>query len=322
MQNRTNLKNNVVKNFNEKGDMITMENEDIKKVANMIMTDDCEQQSANIHNDVFKVVLIKIGFNDGHSYVGSIEAFHSDKNADYRAPGEKTITWIDAKGTFVEKVKTIYNIITEKVNLFSTKKKHYKLLFVVDASIAIKYFMALGALKNGEDYIAPLVTFKKERQEDLVEAATKMMEAIITYKSTFKLNVQFDNFNEYEEEVLSVDKEAEKQLKNGMLLHFDGKYCTTVKGVSFVSNWHKQPIDRELEIRPRNKNRNIKENVDKESEKSPLQYVVKRLRNDNGDLTSKRGAFMTELWSILLEKIPNPKLSREEAARVFDSLDE
>ena len=302
-----------------KGDT-NMDNQKIEMLKDVI-EDNHEQQSVNCFDDVFTVGLIKQKFNDGVYWVGSMDAIYSDNDYRYRAPGKGTETWTQVDGTFVDRVKAIFTIVTEKTNLFKNEGKQTKLLFVTEASVAIKCFMAFKALKNGEDYIAPLVTFKGERQEALVEAATEMMKAIIDYRTTFKLSVHFDNYDDYREEVLAVTEEAKKYLKDGMLLHFNGKICANVPGVSFKSNWHNQSFDRKLKIVYKssyNKNNNTEGDDNEESEKTPLKYVVERTRNNNGGLTARRGAFMTKLWSMLLKELPKPQLSEEEAMKVFD----
>lgn len=122
---------------------------------------------------------------------------------------------------------------------------------------------------------------------------------------------------------MNVKKGAEKELKDGMELIFEGDNCVNIQGVSFWNKWHKGRSICILKIiyeEVLDDQNNVIKDDNGNPVKIPTKYMVFRLKNEDGTLKNERGAFMEKVWKFVRNSIPRPVLTKEEKEAILDDL--
>lgn len=342
MQNRINLENNAVKNFNkegdvnmnnscdakdsvfftedyfdqnkssskfnEKGEMIDMENiKDNEKITSF-------DKKRGDKSKPQRVTMVWICKKDGLYLVGVGDAIFTPKGK--KIIGKKTFKWVILDDNPISAYKYAYTVLGEKLSKAANHKHKLNYILVVNSQIAIKYFMALTAAEKGgmQEAIKIMATVSKEFQEELVESATFLLKAITNFKEASGKSVFLEDYVGYFCDPLNVTEEAEKQLYDGMTLYFEKSNCVNVQGVSFMKKWRTQNSSYKLKIHYKYEHDDNGNKI-----KTPLKYTALLPCDANGVPESERGAFMKMLHDILEELLPKiALLSEKEQEEIFD----
>lgn len=270
----------------------------------------------------FKTFVVLRTVKNKRSLVASGAGVFSQNDPTQRAFADKLLAYTPIGDTPNDKLAGIYNVIADRVQAVIDSGKYSPLLFATDPDVAIKYYMSRKAANVGGNPLFPLILNYGEEQDALIEPAKRLLAVISSYlELSNNMPIFVDNYNNYWHEPLAVAEKAKAQLSDGMELVFNGNDCTTVSGVSFLNKWHTAACKRTLKIWFKNEYDAEGQIVVDDNDtpvRVPKSYTVHQPRNNDGTLLNERGAFMSELWSRVLNSLPDFKPSEEEQAALIE----